>query len=58
MEDIIAAIIGLALMIAFAGGLIWLIGAPPLVIITALVLAMAVFDVVRTLREAAGNGKS
>ena len=58
MEDIIAAIIGLSLMLAFAGGLAWLIGAPPLVIVMAAVLAMAVIDVVRTLREEAGNGKS
>jgi O-antigen/teichoic acid export membrane protein len=58
MEDIIAAIIGLALMLAFAGGLAWLIGAPPLVIVIAAVLAMAVVDVVRTLREEAGNSKS
>jgi hypothetical protein len=58
MEDIIAAIIGLALMLAFAGGLAWLIGAPPLVIVIAAVLAMAVIDVVRTLREEAGNSKS
>ena len=58
MEDIIAAIIGLSLMLAFAGGLAWLIGSPPLVIIMAAVLAMAVIDVVRTLREEAGNGKS
>jgi membrane protein implicated in regulation of membrane protease activity len=58
MEDIIAAIIGLALMLAFAGGLAWLIGAPPLVIVIAAVLAMAVIDVVRTLREETGNSKS
>jgi hypothetical protein len=38
-------------MAAFAGGLIWLIGALPLVIITALVLVMVVTDAVRTLRE-------
>jgi hypothetical protein len=57
MEDIIAAIIGLALMLAFAGGLAWLIGAPPLVIVIGAVLAMAVVDVVRTLREEAGNSK-
>jgi hypothetical protein len=49
LEDFITAIIGVATMVAFAGGLIWLIGAPPLVIITALVLAMAVLDVVRSL---------
>jgi Flp pilus assembly protein TadB len=58
MQDLAAAFIGIAIMVAFAGGLVWLIGASPLVIITALVLAMAVIDVVRTLREEAGNSKS
>jgi hypothetical protein len=58
MEDIVAAVIGIAIMLGFAGGLAWLIGAPPLVIITALVLAMAVIDVVRSLREEADNSKS
>jgi energy-converting hydrogenase Eha subunit H len=51
MQDVVAAAIGVALMSAFAGGLIWLIGALPLVIITALVLVMVVTDAVRTLRE-------
>jgi hypothetical protein len=51
MDDLVAAVIGIALMLAFAGGLAWLIGAAPLVIITIIVLAMAVTDVVRTIRE-------
>jgi energy-converting hydrogenase Eha subunit H len=51
MNDLIPAVIGVAVMAAFAGGLIWLIGALPLVIITALVLVMVVTDAVRTLRE-------
>jgi Flp pilus assembly protein TadB len=58
MQDVVAAVIGVAIMIAFAGGLIWLIGAPPLVIITALVLAMVVIDVVRSPREQSQNGGS
>jgi hypothetical protein len=58
MDDLVAGVIGIALMLAFAGGLAWLIGAPPLVIITIIVLAMAVIDVVRTLREQAGNARS
>ncbi len=55
MEDIIAAAIGIVLMLAFAGGLAWMIGSPPLLIISLLVLAMAVIDVVRTLREQAAT---
>jgi NADH:ubiquinone oxidoreductase subunit 6 (subunit J) len=58
MDDLVAAVIGIALMLAFASGLAWLIGAPPLVIITIIVLAMAVIDVVRTIREQAGNARS
>jgi hypothetical protein len=58
VEDIVAGIIGIALMLAFAGGLAWLIGAPPLLIITALVLVMAIIDVVRTLREQSDNARS
>ena len=58
MEDLVAAIIGILIMLAFAGGLAWQIGAPPLLIITAVVLVMAVVDVVRTLREQAGKARS
>ena len=58
MEDLVAAIIGILIMLGFAGGLAWQIGAPPLLIITAVVLVMAVVDVVRTLREQAGKARS
>jgi hypothetical protein len=58
MEDFVTAIIGVAIMVAFAGGLIWLIGAPPLVIIAVLVLAMVVADAVLSLRERGQNGGS
>ena len=51
MEDLIAATIGIVLMLAFAGGLAWMIGSLPLLIISLLVLLMAVIDVVRTVRE-------
>jgi hypothetical protein len=58
MDDLVAAVIGIALMLIFAGGLAWLIGATPLVIITIIVLAMAVIDVVRTVREQTKNARS
>jgi hypothetical protein len=58
MQDVVAAVLGIALMVAFAGGLIWLIGALPLVIITILVLAMVIIDGVRTLQERGANGTS
>jgi hypothetical protein len=53
MDDRIAATLGIVLMLAFAGGIAWKVGAPPLLIITITVLAMAVIDVVRTLRDQA-----
>jgi hypothetical protein len=58
MEDLVTATIGIVLMLAFAGGLAWMIGSPPLLIIIGAVLVMAVFDVQRTLREQAGNAQS
>jgi hypothetical protein len=58
MEDLITAAIGIVLMLAFAGGLAWMIGSPPLLIISLLVLLMAVTDVVRTVREQSGNAGS
>ena len=51
MTDRIAAIIGIVIMVAFAGGIAWKVGSPPLLIITTAVLAMAVFDMVRALRD-------
>jgi hypothetical protein len=57
MEDLITATIGIVLMLAFTGGLAWMIGSPPLLIISFLVLAMAVIDVVRTVRDQAGNAR-
>jgi hypothetical protein len=50
MNDRVGATIGIVTMLAFAGGIAWKVGSPPLLIITTVVLAMAVFDVVRTLR--------
>jgi hypothetical protein len=51
MDDRVAAIIGIVIVLAFAGGIAWAVGSPPLLIITTAVLAMAVFDLVRTLRR-------
>jgi hypothetical protein len=58
MADVVAAIIGIAIMVGFAGGVAWLIGAPPLLLITVAVLVMAVTDVWRTLREQAEDRSS
>jgi CDP-diglyceride synthetase len=51
MDDLIGAIIGIALMAAFAGGLAWIISAPPLLMIIVIVLVMAIIDVLHTLRQ-------
>jgi hypothetical protein len=51
MNDRLSAIIGIVILLAFASGIAWKVGSAPLLIITAAVLAMAVFDVVRTLRD-------
>jgi len=53
MEDVNAAVIGTLILLGFAGGLAWQIGALPLTIITFLVLSMAVIDVVHALRDRA-----
>jgi hypothetical protein len=58
MEDLITATIGIVLMLAFTGGLAWMIGSPPLLIIIGGVLVMAVFDVQRSLREQARDARS
>jgi hypothetical protein len=50
MNDRAIAGIGIGLLLAFAGGIAWKVGSLALLIITITVLAMAVFDVVRTLR--------
>jgi hypothetical protein len=51
MESLNCALVGTVILVAFAGGLAWQIGALPLSIITCGVLAMAVIDVVLTLRD-------
>ena len=53
MEDVNAAVIGTLILVGFAGGLAWQVGAPPLTIITCVVLLMAVIDVVLALRNRA-----
>ena len=58
MDDFASAVIGIVLMVAFVGGLAWLIGSPPLLIIIGAVVLMAVLDVVRTLREQGRKARS
>jgi hypothetical protein len=53
MEDLVSAIIGTLILLGFAGGLAWQIGAQPLSLITCLVLVMAVIDMGLALRNRA-----
>jgi hypothetical protein len=54
MTNLITGVIGIAGVIAFLGILMWWIKAPPLIIITVLVVLLLVWDFVLSLRP--GNG--
>lgn len=51
MGNIVAAIFGFALLAAFVGGLAVSIGAIPFYVIVAIVLAMALVDLVQSIRS-------
>lgn len=51
MMTFVTGLIGMALMATFLGIMVWWIKAPPLAIIVAVVVALAVYDLVRTLRH-------
>ena len=50
MMILVTGLIGMALMATFLGIMVWWIKALPLAIIVAVVVALAVHDLVRTLR--------
>lgn len=50
MMILVTGLIGMALMATFLGIMVWWIKALPLTIIVAVVVALAVYDLVRTLR--------
>ena len=50
MMGLVTGIIGIALLIAFLGILVWWITALPLTIIVVAVVALLLYDFVRTLR--------
>jgi len=52
MDNIITGIIGVALFLAFIGGLAQSIGKVPFIIIVALISAMALYDFYENLRDA------
>lgn len=55
MDNTIAAIVGFALLALFVGGLAISIGAIPFYVIALLVLAMALADIVQSIRSGGKN---
>ena len=54
---LITGIIGIAMLIAFLGVMIWWVPAPPLIIIMAGVVALLIYDFVRTLLYGENGGR-
>jgi hypothetical protein len=51
----ITGIIGIAMLMAFLGIMLWWVPAPPLIIIVVGVVALLIYDFVQTLRSGNGN---
>ena len=58
MMNIVTGIIGIASVFAFLGILLWWVKATPLIIITALVMALLLVDFVQSLRSNGDGSKS
>lgn len=56
MMNFVTGIIGIAMVCAFLGIMVWWIKALPLIIIVALVVALLIVDFVQSLRTGNGNG--
>jgi hypothetical protein len=56
MTNVVTGIIGIAGVLAFLGILLWWIKAAPLIIISAGVMGLLVFDFVQSLRPGNNNG--
>jgi hypothetical protein len=50
IAQLISGIIGIGLLTAFLGIMLWWVKAPPLIIIVVLVLVLLIYDFVQTLR--------
>ena len=50
MRDLFAGIIGIALVVTFLGIMVWWVQALPLIIIIVFVLALLIYDWIKTLR--------
>jgi phosphate/sulfate permease len=51
MLTLITGIVGIGMLAAFLGIMLWWVPAPPLIIIVAVVLALLLYDFVQTLRS-------
>lgn len=51
MMTLVTGIIGIALLIAYEGTLLWWIKAPPLIIIVTVVVAIVIYDFVQAVRS-------
>jgi hypothetical protein len=56
MMTLITGIIGIAMIVAFLGIMLWWVKALPLIVIVGVVLLMLLYDFVQTVRESGGNG--
>jgi hypothetical protein len=50
MMTFITGVIGIAMVVAFLGIMLWWVPAPPLIIIVVVVMALLIYDFVQTLR--------
>jgi hypothetical protein len=52
MTTLVTGLIGIAMLLAFLGIMVWWVKAPPLIIIVVAVVLLLVYDFVRELRTA------
>lgn len=50
MRDLVTGVIGIATVLTFMGILIWWVKAPPLIIISVVVMGLMIYDFYRTVR--------
>jgi len=50
IANVIAGVIGISMLAAFLGIMLWWVKAPPLIIIVAVVMVLLIYDFVQTMR--------
>jgi hypothetical protein len=56
MLNLVTGFIGIAMLAAFLGIMLWWVPAPPLIIIVFVVMGLLLYDFIDTLRTGGGNG--